>query len=247
MRTSIELVPRSARELRGAVALLRARYPAIDTVNVPDVASCELGSVAAVAQLYGAIAHRIPHLRSRDCSDATLDTLLLALQRAAIDEAIIVAGDARGADGGGFTPIELIERLRRRLPELKCYAALDSHRYRDNAALAANLAAKRAAGAAGFFTQPLFSLADLDRLAPLTDGATVFWGVSPVLSSASQRYWERVNHVEFPPEFEASLTWNQHFALRLLSEVAQRGGNAYLMPIKVELSAYLEPLQARLG
>lgn len=248
MRTSIELVPRSRADLLAAAALVNARYPRIDTVNVPDVASCELDSVTAVTLLAGSIAHRIPHLRSRDFSPRNVATLASALERSRVDEVIVIAGDVRGAEASGsFTPVELIGWLTRHFPRLTCYAALDSHRFRDAKALATNIATKRAAGAAGFFTQPLFSIADVARVAPATADATVFWGLSPVVSPASRRYWERVNRVEFPADFEPTLKWNQQFALHFLSDVAARGDNAYLMPIKVDLTSYLEPLQARFG
>jgi methylenetetrahydrofolate reductase (NADPH) len=112
-------------------------------------------------------------------------------------------------------------------------------------ALQRNVAQKRAAGASGFFTQPLFDLRDVDRCAALLDDTTTFWGLSPVVSDRSQRYWQQVNRVQFPSEFVPTLHWNQRFALRFLSEIADRGGNAYLMPIKVDIERYLAPLEAR--
>jgi methylenetetrahydrofolate reductase (NADPH) len=247
MRTSLEVVPRSAAELVAAVDLIRSRYPGIDTVNVPDLATCQLGSVDAVTLLAGRIAHRIPHLRARDFDAATAPALAERLQQRGIDEVIVIAGDKRTTnDAGGFEPTTLIRFLADRLPNLGIYAAIDPHRYRDDQTLAANIAEKRAAGVAGFFTQPLFALRDIDRVAPLLQGATVFWGLSPVVSAASRAYWERVNRVAFPPDFAPTLKWNQSFALRLLSEAAARGDNAYLMPIKVDIATYLAPLEARL-
>ncbi len=75
---------------------------------------------------------------------------------------------------------------------------------------------------------------------------TTFWGLSPVVSPiAASAIGKRVNGVRFPAEFVPTLHWNQSFALRFLSEIADRGDNAYLMPIKVDIESYLAPLATR--
>jgi len=145
----------------------------------------------------------------------------------------------------GFEPTALIRHLATHAAWVSVYAALDPHRYRDDSALMRNVAQKREAGACGFFTQPLFDLHDIDRCSEALGEATTFWGLSPVVSDRSQRYWQQVNSVRFPSEFVPTLNWNQSFALRFLSEIADRGGNAYLMPIKVDIERYLAPLAAR--
>jgi methylenetetrahydrofolate reductase (NADPH) len=247
MRTSLEIVPRSEAELSAAVQLIATRYPRIDTVNVPDRPNCELRSIDAVDRIRDRIAHRIPHLRACDFDELSATELLGRLDARGIDEVIVVAGDRRSDATlhAGFEPSTMIGFLAAHAPSLSIYAALDPHRYRDDAVLADNIRQKLDAGVAGFFTQPLFDLRDLDRCTPLLGSATTFWGLSPVVSDRSQRYWQRVNGVRFPSEFAPTLTWNQTFALRFLSEIADRGGNAYLMPIKVDIERYLAPLEAR--
>jgi methylenetetrahydrofolate reductase (NADPH) len=244
MRTSLEIVPRTVADLDATAQLIAARYPRIETVNIPDRPNCDVRSVDAAAHLRGRIAHRIPHLRACDFDPTSALRLVDSLATRQIGEVIVVAGDHDGIRPG-FEPTALIEFLTTHAKNLAVFAALDPHRYRDDVALARNIERKRAAGAAGFFTQPLFDLRDIDRCAPLLGGATTFWGLSPVVSDRSQRYWQRVNGVEFPAEFTPTLPWNHAFALRFLSEIADRGGNAYLMPIKVDIERYLEPLQAR--
>src|SRR5262245_60508396 len=157
MRTSLELVPRSAAELDITARLIATRYPRIETVNIPDRPNCDLGSVDAAAHLHGRIAHRIPHLRACDFDAAKAERLIDSLSTNAITEVIVVAGDHDGVRGG-FEPSALIEFLATRSRTLVVYAAFDPHRYRDDAALARNIERKRAAGAAGFFTQPLFDV-----------------------------------------------------------------------------------------
>jgi methylenetetrahydrofolate reductase (NADPH) len=246
MRTSLEIVPRSPAELSAAVDLIATRYPRIDTVNVPDLATCELRSIDAVEHIRARVAHRIPHLRACDFDEPAAIELIALLHARGIDEVIVVAGDRRSdAPRTGFEPGAMIRFLAVHAPNVSVYAALDPHRYRDDAALADNIGQKCDAGVTGFFTQPLFDLNDLDRCAPLLANAPTFWGLSPVVSDRSQRYWQQVNGVRFPSEFAPTLHWNQTFALRFLSEIADRGGNAYLMPIKVDIRRYLEPLEAR--
>ena len=171
--------------------------------------------------------------------------LAARLPEYAIDEVIVIAGDRRGDGSAGFEPVELIAFLRDHARGMTVYAALDPYRYRNDSALARNVDDKLRAGARGFFTQPLFDLRDLERCAPHVRGTTTFWGLSPVVSPRSQRYWEDVNGVWFPSGFMPTLKWNHAFALRFLSEVADRGDNAYLMPIKVDIESYLSPLESR--
>ena len=247
MRTSLEIVPRSPADLDAAVALIAARYPRIDTVNVPDRPGSQLRSIDAADLVRGRIAHRIVHLRSCDFDEPSVTPLIGALTARDIDEVIVVAGDrpTDSAMDAGLSPCALIRALATGAPHLSVYAALDPHRYRDDPVLARNIAQKLEAGAAGFFSQPLFDLRDLDRCAKLLHDATTFWGLSPVITDRSRQYWQRVNAVEFPVEFTPTLAWNQTFALRFLSEIADRGDNAYLMPIKVDIERYLAPLEAR--
>ena len=68
---------------------------------------------------------------------------------------------------------------------------------------------------------------------------TVFWGVSPVLGERSRRYWERVNHVVFPKDYDDTLEGNVHLARQMLTLVREKNDNAYLMPLKVDLASYL--------
>ena len=248
MRTSLEIVPRTGAELDAAITLIATRYPGIDTVNVPDRPNCALSSLDAANRIRGRILHRIPHLRACDFAEPAAIELIHRLTALGINEVIVIAGD-RAADADrrvGFEPTELIRFIAKHAPGVSVYAALDPHRYDHAAALANNIEQKLTAGAAGFFSQPLFDLNDLDRCRPLLQGATTFWGLSPVVSPRSQRYWQQVNGVRFPAGFVPTLKWNHAFALRLLSEIAQRGDNAYLMPIKVDIDSYLAPLEARL-
>ena len=248
MRISLELVPRTRATFLDEAVRVRASWPRIDTFNVPDGLRFELGSLAAAQALRRlpglGFPHVVPHLRARDVDGAGAERLPDALATAEVDEVIVIAGDPRPDAPAGFsghTPLELIRVLAVRAPHVTAYAALDPHRYAPDE-LARNLAEKRDAGAAGFFSQPLYDLHTLERCARLTGDVPVFWGLSPVVSVRSQRYWERVNQVRFPPEFEPTLSWSQRFGQRFMQEVAARGHRLYLMPIKVDVGTYLDGL-----
>ena len=240
MRTSIEIVPRDPTTLSEEISALRRQFPGIDTVNLPDVPRAALSSCEAASMLAGIIPHRIVHLRSRGTSAQRLPALIRRLRKANVTETIVIAGDPRADDGAGLTPTDLIRAL---IDAGFCaYAALDPYHYPKTDDLRRNVDEKLTAGAAGFFTQPLFTLSMLDRCATLLPATTVFWGLSPVTTRRSQAYWERVNNVRFPTGFEPTLSWSQRFALRALSEIAARDDNAYLMPIKVDVAEYLAPI-----
>ena len=98
------------------------------------------------------------------------------------------------------------------------------------------------AGADGFFPQPIFDLNLLRVCAYILHGFSVFWGIAPVLGEKSRAYWEVTNKVVFPQEFEPTLAWNTAFARRAMDFVSEAGGNAYLMPIRLDLRKYLAEL-----
>ena len=118
MRTSLEIVPRSPADLDAAIALIAARYPRIDTVNVPDRPNCELRSTDAVEQIRGRIAHRIPHLRACDFNESSATALIDTLAARGIDEVIGVAGD-RADQANGFEPAAMSRFLTTHAPTLR--------------------------------------------------------------------------------------------------------------------------------
>lgn len=87
----------------------------------------------------------------------------------------------------------------------------------------------------------------LELSASWLENDCVFWGISPVIGPKSRAYWERVNHVVFPQDFEPSLEANIAFAREVLRFAVEQGDNAYLMPLRVDLAAYLGPLRDVMG
>jgi methylenetetrahydrofolate reductase (NADPH) len=95
------------------------------------------------------------------------------------------------------------------------------------------------AGAAGFFTQPFFDMRLLSIYMDMLDGLDVYWGVSPVVTAASQSYWERKNNVIFPKDFAPTLEWSVDFSRQVMEMADKKDANVYLMPIKTNLEEYL--------
>jgi len=133
---------------------------------------------------------------------------------------------------------EVIRRLKLRFPALRVYAAFDPYRHGFYQELE-GVRRKLDAGADGFFTQPIFDLNLLNVCADLLRGQDVFWGITPVLGDRSRGYWETTNKVVFPAEFKPTMEWNKAFAVRALQTIRELGGNAYLMPLRVNLRDYL--------
>jgi methylenetetrahydrofolate reductase (NADPH) len=67
-RISIELVPRSPEALDAELRGVRERFPAVDTVNVPDLLRFPLRSWEACSRARRHFATAIPHLRAMDFS-----------------------------------------------------------------------------------------------------------------------------------------------------------------------------------
>lgn len=240
-RIAIELIPRDAASLNDDLAAVRRIAPSVSTINLPDLLRLPLrswhGASLARAQGYTVI----PHIRAIDIDP---HGPLPCAEQEGVNEILVVAGDPPPDDTHPVWPntsTEIIARYRREAPHLKVYAAFDPYRRAPWQELD-DIGQKRDAGAAGFFTQPLFDRRMFELCASWLEKDVVFWGLSPVIGPKSRGYWERVNHVVFPSDFDPSLESNIAFARTILAAIRERGESAYLMPLRVSLDAYLTPL-----
>lgn len=240
-RISIELVPRSLASLEADLRLVREGFPAVDTVNVPDLLRFPLRSWEACRAARRVVPHAIPHLRAMDFAPGKPFPLLDALGEAGLDRVLMVAGDPPQDLAHPVypaRPVEWIRQLRREAPELRVYAAFDPYRAGLRAELEA-VHAKLEAGAVGLFSQPFFDLRLLEVWAELLVGQEVWWGFTPVLSAGTRRYWETKNRAVFPADFAPTLEWNRRFAEAALRWLRARDADAYFMPIRADLVAWL--------
>ncbi|GBQ11283.1 methylenetetrahydrofolate reductase [Swaminathania salitolerans] len=241
-RIAIELVPRDAATLERDLETVRTLLPGIGTINIPDLLRLDLRSWegGAIARDRGFAA--IPHIRAVDIDP---DLPLPCAGQEGIGEILVIAGDPPPDSTHRVFPntsADIIARYRREAPHLAVYAAFDPYRRAPWQELE-DIQRKRDAGAAGFFTQPLFDRRMFELSASWLEKDTVFWGISPVIGPKARAYWERVNHVVFPRDFDPGLEANIAFAAMMLREIRARNENAYLMPLRVDLEAYLAPLR----
>jgi methylenetetrahydrofolate reductase (NADPH) len=250
MIVSLEAVPRNPEALAAAAAAA-AEFPAIALINIPDLLRFSIRSWEACGILAEASKNPtrrfpalMPHLRTCDFDPSAPFPHVSVFRSRGIDRVLVIAGDPPDPTPAGnrrIYPAEtvpFIKKLKKEMPELRIYGAFDP--YRTNIRYELDyLAAKKEAGAAGFFSQPFFDLRLLEIYAEYLEGSDVFWGISPVLSEKSRNYWESRNRAIFPKSFRADLSWNIDFGRRVLGFCEANSFNLYLMPIKVDLNAYL--------
>lgn len=240
-RISIELVPRHIDQLQRELAAIEQTFADIDTVNIPDLLRFDVRSWQGCALAKKYVRHTIPHLRAIDFSKNDPFPLAGFLRQHQINEVLVVTGDPPPADEArqdGATSVDLIRMIKREMPEMKIYAAIDP--YRNGIQKEIEYAqAKQDAGADGFFTQPFFDVRLMEIFWEQLPRFNIYWGISPVLTSGSRNYWTASNRAVFPATFEPTMAWNQAFGRQALAFARQSGTNAYFMPIRANVVDYL--------
>ena len=251
-RISVELVPRSVEAVRCDVETVQDHVEDVDTINVPDLAKFELTSwdACAVARKTADAYRTIPHIRARDLAPGEALPMLRVLDKADIDEVLIVNGDSPQQEppgAAGVSTLEAIGRLRRELPHVQVYAGLDPYRQAPRAEVR-YAEQKVDAGATGFFTQPFFDTALMAAWAQMIPkAASVWWGATTVTTPGSLNYWQQTNKVVFPADFEPTLAWQRDYAERAVELARGLGQHMYLMPVRVDLRDYLGGLLSPTG
>ena len=233
-RVSVELVPREEESLRAELELLKKYQGQVNVINIPDLLRLPLRSWegAGIAQDY---------FRAMDIDLDRELPMKAFLREHRITEVLVIEGDPPQDMLHEVYPTQstdVIRKFREEMPEVKVYAGIDQYRSSMKEELY-RTRRKKQAGAAGFFTQPFFDLRYLEVYADMLAGLEVYWGVSPVMNSRSQSYWERKNNVIFPKDFRPDLTWSVDFAKKVMDFAERTGSSLYVMPIKTNLEAYL--------
>jgi methylenetetrahydrofolate reductase (NADPH) len=170
--------------------------------------------------------------------------MLETILSAGLTEVLVVSGDPpHDFSHVAYTQssVDVIRRFKRECPQLTVYAALDP--YRQGVRAECDYAARKIeAGADGFFTQPFFDLRLLELYAEQLEKQIVFWGLTPIVTEGARAYWETTNKVVLPRSFRPTMESNRAFARDVLRWVKSTDANVYLMPIKVDLTEYLEGL-----
>lgn len=238
MAIAIELVPRSPKTLENDLKTIQKEFSSVSAINIPDLKRFKLRSWEASILAKKYFTDVIPHICASFTNKAKALELIEFFKKNKITKTLVISGDHR--DKKNWGSIELIRFFSQNAPGLKVYAGLDPYRQ----ALKAEYEycqAKLKAGAVGFFTQPFFDFRLLACYYELFRGADIYWGVSPVTSIASKKYWEAKNNVVFPRDFEPTLEWNRAFLAKVLAEIVEKQkSNVYIMPIKLDILEYLK-------
>ncbi len=216
---SVELVPRSRPSIVREIAALEERFSNVEMINVPDLVRFDLRSWEACALGVGRFERVVPHIRAMDFPSKQAGYVASLLRDHGISEALVVRGDSPqdlSRPVYGTSSADLIRALKDVDPSLKLHAVFDPYRQGLQAELD-DVREKVRAGVDGLFTQPFFDLRLVDFFADVLPAVEIFWGVSPVISQKSRRYWEVKNGALFPSNFIPSMEWNRNLAEQFLS------------------------------
>ncbi|MDR2847656.1 MAG: methylenetetrahydrofolate reductase [Bacteroidales bacterium] len=241
---SLELVPQDEGYIRRQTAFIEQNIPQINYINFPDLMRFEVRAWEACRMIHSSPLTKIAHIRAIDFDPHKAFPHTDFFRENSIDKVLVIEGDKPQDMKRRIYPtssIDFIRKLRQEMPELKIYAGFDP--YRNNIRFEMEyLMQKIAAGADGFFSQPFFDLRLLEIYAEYLSGIDVFWGISPVVSEKSRAYWETRNSAIFPKAFVPTIEWNINFGKQVLDFCRRQQFNLYLMPIRIDLEAYLKGL-----
>jgi methylenetetrahydrofolate reductase (NADPH) len=241
MVVSIELVPRSRAAIVADLDVLNRDFPSVRMVNIPDLLRFDLRSWEACALASRSVSRALPHVRAMDFPVKAAGRLAAVLGERGLREVLVVRGDSPqdlARPVHSTTSVELIRALNQVDPGLRLYAGFDPYRQGLRAEIE-SVHEKLDAGASGIFTQPFFDLGLLGVCADLLPRTEIFWGISPVLTPATRRYWEVKNRAVFPSGFEPTLAWSRTLASKCLEWAREIDASLYFMPIRLGLSEYL--------
>ena len=236
----LELVPREKLSFVLDAEKYIKKYP-LDGINVPHISRVSLNSYQASQILLDQNLLCIPHIKANFASKRDHISMIKNLVDKGLSKVLVVSGDVPSNLKNNYetSAIDLIKDIKQEFPYLKVFAAFDPYRttlikefeYSDQ---------KRAAGVDGFFSQPFFDLRFLEFCLDYFRSDLFFAGISPVISFSSQVYWQQRNRVFFPYEFSLDLDYNIVFGRKAINLTRKYEQNIYLMPIKVDIDAYLQ-------
>jgi len=239
MNISFEVVPRNTEALKVQLDFVKQHLHFVDTINVPDLLRLPIRSWTAGREIQRDTYRFIPHLRAIDF-DLRENRLEAIINDFELDTVLLVTGDPppdRSHPIYDTHVLDMIAKVRRAFPEITIFAAMDP--YRSNIKRErAYMQRKLDTGADYLMSQPFFDIRLLEIFSELLPSEKAYWGISPIVSDKSRAYWEKMNKVIFPSDFKPTYEWNIAFAKKVLNFCRAQGGNAYFMPIKIDLEKY---------
>ncbi len=239
MDISFELIARDNDAIGKQLAFVQTHLPFVNIINVPDLLRFPVRSWQVVTQVPKEKYRFIPHFRAIDF-DIKGTRLFDIIEQFALSELLLVTGDPppdMSFKVYDTRVLDLIAKVKDKFPHMKVYAGFDSYRssVRDEVQYMQD---KLTAGADALFSQPFFDMRFLEIYGEHIAGDKVYWGISPVVTDQSRRYWETMNNVVFPADFQADYDWNMNFANQVLAHAKNTGANVYFMPIRINLEKY---------
>lgn len=240
MNISFEIVPRTLEAFEKQYEFVENLSYGINMINVPDIQHLGIRSWELARRVNPAKYRFIPHFRAIDFKIESGE-LYRTIEDYELENILLVTGDPPEGLNRTYcntNVIDLIRAVRRRFPKLNIYAGFDPHRQGLQSEF--NYILRKAdAGVDGFFSQPFYDYRLIEIFAEHMEGLDTYIGISPVVSLASQNYWEVKNHVKFPKDFTPDYDWNVEFANSTISLASKLDLNIYFMPIRVDLNKYL--------
>ena len=238
----LELVPNSIDEIIRDAETYLEQFPQLSGVNIPDILRIPVRSFEAVEVLLKRNIMAIPHIRSMDNPIEESLVIIEHLVSLGLTHVLIVSGD-KPLDVNHkiypVTPPELIKKIREKFPYLKVYGGLDPYRS-DLEKELHYCNEKISSGANGTFTQPFFDAELAKKFGNSLGNTELFFGVSPVLTASSKKYWETKNNVVFNQNFETTLAYNCSISKSILDVAKSLNQHAYIMPIRAPIGDYLK-------
>ena len=241
----LELVPRDLALFQNESSQFVSKY-SLDGVNVPHISRISVSSYYASELILKKNITCIPHIKANSASIDDHIKSISKLLSLGLNSVLVVSGDKPldQKDYFSTSAIELIRAIKSHFNSLKVFAAFDPYRtslmeefsYCDK---------KRSAGVDGFFSQPFFDLRFLHFFLDYFKDDSFYAGLSPVLTTKSKTYWQQRNRVFFPKSFSLSFETNVEFARKALSLIKQYQQHTYIMPISVNVDAYLGGIFSR--
>ncbi len=241
MNISFEIVPRTLEAFEKQYTFVQGLSNGVNMINVPDIQHFDVRSWELATRIDPVKYRFIPHFRAIDFKIESGE-LYRIIENFELENVLLVTGDPPEGLKRTYCNtdvVDLIRAVRQRFPKLNIYAGFDPHR-QGLQTECGYIRRKADAGVNGFFSQPFYDHRLIEIFAEHMDGLETFIGLSPVVTMASQNYWEVKNHVKFPKNFRPDFDWNVEFANKVIISAAENGWNIYFMPIRVDLNKYFE-------
>lgn len=250
----LELVPLDQLNFSQQLQELNNWKFAIRWVNIPHTRKCFANSVHATIDARRVLWNWmdiLPHIRAREfvsiegtqviASTEKTDALIEKVRNNWLSKLLLVQWDSWNAEDVWWDnpqiTLKFLEYLKSRLwSDISLYTAIDQYRWKDEHS---RIQEKSDSGSDGFFTQPFFSKKELEEWMNRYHSDTLYYWLSPVVWDKAKSYWERVNRVAFPQEFETTEDYNLRLARILYRAISTSEKGCYLMPIKFPVIKYL--------